>query len=191
MPGRRVGLEQYFPWENAPTRFDWELEPNGIRVSHWLREHPKGTWCSYTAMSSTANMSTRVLRPRPGRSSWWLRDFEEYGFDALPAFSEPAISPVSEPVWPKNIWSVPPRLKLGIHTHTQFRTCLDKGIRTDPFAEIHPATASELGIQDRDWIVVESPEGSIRVRARVRPTACILGSSLSTSAMESPMPATL
>ncbi len=40
----------------------------------------------------------------------------------------------------------------------------------DPFGEIHPRTASELGIEDGQWILVESPKGAIRVRARVRAT---------------------
>ena len=95
--------------------------------------------------------------------------FEAYGFDTLPSFNEPAISPVSEPGLAEDYPLVcSTGLKLGIHTHTQFRTLpWIKEFEPDPFAEIHPDTASELGIEDRDWIMVESPKGSIRVRARV------------------------
>ena len=31
----------------------------------------------------------------------------------------------------------------------------------------HPRTAAEYGIEDTEWMDVQSPEGSIRVRARI------------------------
>lgn len=44
--------------------------------------------------------------------------------------------------------------------------CAPKGsprhIEPDPFGEIHPRTASELGIEDGDWMIVRSPKGAIK-----------------------------
>jgi anaerobic selenocysteine-containing dehydrogenase len=37
----------------------------------------------------------------------------------------------------------------------------------EPFAEIHPKTATQYGIKDGDPIVVESNRGKIKVKARV------------------------
>jgi anaerobic selenocysteine-containing dehydrogenase len=39
--------------------------------------------------------------------------------------------------------------------------------RWETWAEIHPETAKELGISDRDLVWVESPKGKIKVRARL------------------------
>ncbi len=41
----------------------------------------------------------------------------------------------------------------------------------DSWMEINPKSAKELGIKDRDWVVVESPAGKIKVRARLFPGA--------------------
>ena len=37
----------------------------------------------------------------------------------------------------------------------------------DPEVEVHPAAAAERGIRAGDWVIIESPEGSIRARARL------------------------
>lgn len=46
---------------------------------------------------------------------------------------------------------------LGLQTHSQW----------DSWVEINPETARRHGIGDRDWVVVESPVGEIRTRARI------------------------
>jgi anaerobic selenocysteine-containing dehydrogenase len=43
--------------------------------------------------------------------------------------------------------------------------------RWSTWAEINPETARELGIADGDWIIVESPFGKIKVRAKLYPGA--------------------
>ncbi len=39
----------------------------------------------------------------------------------------------------------------------------------DPEAELHPTTAAERGIQPGDWVVIATPHGRMRARARLRP----------------------
>jgi len=39
-------------------------------------------------------------------------------------------------------------------------------LEPDPTIEIHPATAKPLGIQDGDWVWVESPNGKCKRKAR-------------------------
>jgi assimilatory nitrate reductase catalytic subunit len=58
--------------------------------------------------------------------------------------------------------------------HTQTRTAKSDVLRKlhprDPYVEIHPADAVELGLTTGRWVVVESRRGSTRVRAFVTPT---------------------
>lgn len=166
---RRVGLKEYFPWEKVTEAFDWELEPNGISVA-WLREHPEG----YVRKYNPEELFRKYERegfPTPSRKIEFVASrFEEYGYDPLPSFVEPAASFVSKPELAQEYSLVcSTSLKLGIHTHTQFRTLpWIREIEPEPFAEIHPRTATDRGIKDGDWMLVESPKGSIRVRARLR-----------------------
>ena len=168
---RRLGLGEYFPWEKATDAFDWELEPNGISVA-WLREHSEGYVVRYKPKDLYRKYEREGFATPSKKIEFFSSMLEENGFDPLPTFIEPAISPVSEPDLAEEYPLIcSTGLKLGIHTHTQFRTLpWLREIEPDPFAEIHSSTASKLGIEDRDWIVVESPKGSIRVRARVRCT---------------------
>jgi anaerobic selenocysteine-containing dehydrogenase len=39
----------------------------------------------------------------------------------------------------------------------------------DPEVELHPTTAAERGIQPGDWVVIATPHGRMRARARLRP----------------------
>lgn len=166
---RRVGLEEYFPWEEVTEAFDWELEPNGISVA-WLREHPEGYVCRYKPEELYRKYEREGFPTPSGKIELVASSFEEHGFDPFPSFLEPALSPVSTPeLFEKYPLICSTSLKLGIHTHTQFHTLpWIREIEPEPFGEIHPLTASELGIEDGDWMLVKSPKGSIRVRARVR-----------------------
>ena len=39
-------------------------------------------------------------------------------------------------------------------------------LHRDPVVEIHPETAQKKGIREGDWVVIESPRGSVRQRAK-------------------------
>jgi anaerobic selenocysteine-containing dehydrogenase len=165
---RRVGLEEYFPWAKVTDAFDWELEPNGISVA-WLREHPEGYVRRYKPEELYRKYEREGFPTPSGKIELVASSFEEYGFDPLPSFVEPAFSPVSTPELAEQYPLIcSTSLKLGIYTHTQFRTLpWIQEIEPEPFCEIHPHTASKFGIKDNEWMVVESAKGAIRVRARV------------------------
>ena len=166
---RRLGLEEYFPWQKVTDAFDWELKPNGISVS-WLREHPGGYVRKYTPEEIYGTYKNHGFPTPSKKIQLFASSFEERGFDPLPTFVEPATSPVSRPDLEKKYPLIcSTGLKLGIHTHTQFRTLSRiREIEPEPFAEIHPRTAEKLGIRDGEWILLESPKGAMKVRARPR-----------------------
>ena len=52
--------------------------------------------------------------------------------------------------------------------HSEHRQIpLLRKMNPDPITEIHPETASELGIKDGDWIFIESKYGRCRQRAKL------------------------
>jgi anaerobic selenocysteine-containing dehydrogenase len=40
----------------------------------------------------------------------------------------------------------------------------------EPEVELHPDAAAQRGIQPGDWVMIETPEGSVRARARLSDT---------------------
>ena len=166
---RRVGLGEYFPWKSVLEAFDQELEPNGISVS-WLRENPGGYVVKYKPDEIYRKYEKAGFPTPSGKIEFVSSRFEEFGYDPLPSFVEPGISPESNPERAKEYPLIcSTGLKLGIHTHAMFRTLpWIREIEPEPFAEVHPDTASRAGISDGDWMVIQSPLDSIKVRARLR-----------------------
>jgi anaerobic selenocysteine-containing dehydrogenase len=95
--------------------------------------------------------------------------FEKEGFDPLPTYREPDQSPLGDP---KMFERYPLVLTTGArilyYTHGQHRNIgALKEKSPEPFAEMHPETASRFGIKGGDWIMVESNRGEIKVKALV------------------------
>jgi anaerobic selenocysteine-containing dehydrogenase len=165
---RRVGLAEYFPWDSVIDAFNWELEPNGIDVA-WLREHPGGYQRIYEPEELYRKYERTGFFTPSKKIEFVASRFAEQEMDPLPTFVEPAASPVStSELADEYPFVCSTGLKLGIHTHTQFRTLpWIREIEPDPFGEIHPRTAAKLGIAEGDWMEVQSPKGKICVRARL------------------------
>jgi len=168
---RRLGLEEYFPWKDVVEAFDSELEPNGITFD-WLKKHPGGYVREYDPEELYRKYEHEGFATASKKIEFVSSYLDKYGYDPLPTFVEPAMSPVSTPELAERYPLICSTcVKLGIHTHAQFRTLpWIREIEPEPFGEIHPETAAEYGIQDGNWMVVESPTGAIQVRARVKST---------------------
>jgi anaerobic selenocysteine-containing dehydrogenase len=92
----------------------------------------------------------------------------EHGYPPLPDYEEPLMSPVSRPDFAERF-----PLILTCAKHTLYCESQHRGLPSlrrqamDPEVELHPTAAAERGIRSGDWVSVETPEGSIRARARL------------------------
>ena len=98
----------------------------------------------------------------------YSHSFAAHGFPPLPEYEEPLISPVSRPDIAAEYPLVLTNAKFTTYIHSQLRglSSLRKA-SPEPTADIHPDTAKPYGIKDKQWMIVESPRGSIRAKARV------------------------
>jgi anaerobic selenocysteine-containing dehydrogenase len=100
------------------------------------------------------------LRTPTGKVELYSTVFERHGYDPLPFFTEPPESPVSTP---ELIEDYPLILYTGgrhveyFHSEGRQVPTLRKRV-PDPLLEIHPGTAKELGIEDGDWVWIETPQ---------------------------------
>ena len=164
----RVGLEDYFPWKNEEEAINYGLEPLGLTVEE-LRKHPEGTAITFSPQEVYGGYEKNGFMTSTGKVEFYSEAFKRHGYDPLPEFKEPTESPYSKPDLFKEYPLVcGTGLKLGRFTHTQFRTLPSLNmIHPHPFVEIHPDTASELGIKEGDWVFVESCRGRISVKAKL------------------------
>ena len=97
---------------------------------------------------------------------------EVYGQDPLPYYKEPTQSPISTPELAKDY---PFILITGTRHITSYNSNnhnipLLRELLPDPIVEIHPDTAKALGIEEGDWVWIETPRGKGRVKHKAHLT---------------------
>ena len=80
--------------------------------------------------------------------------------------------PESSPSTPDVAEKYPYIFNAGLRTPTFFHSANRmqpwlREIRPDPIVEIHPETAKKHGIEDGQWVYIESPRGRIKQRAKL------------------------
>jgi anaerobic selenocysteine-containing dehydrogenase len=98
---------------------------------------------------------------------------EQFGYDPLPKYEEPILSPYSTPELAKKyplILTTGGRLPVFFHSeHRQVGGGM-REIIPDPIVEIHPETAKKFGISNGDWVWIENHHGKCRMKAKLTPT---------------------
>jgi anaerobic selenocysteine-containing dehydrogenase len=107
-----------------------------------------------------------------GKVELYCTGFEKHGYDPLPFFWEPPESPDSTP---ELLGEYPLVLYTG-GRHIEFFHSEGRQIPAlrervpDPLVEIHPDTAGDLGIEDGEWVWIETPQVKgerVTLKARV------------------------
>ena len=81
---------------------------------------------------------------------------------------EPAVSPLSRPDLAKEFPLILTNAKFTTFVHSQQRALPSlRKASPEPSADIHPETALRFGVKNKEWMMVESPRGAIKVKARV------------------------
>ena len=158
---------------------NYQLENVGITMEE-LRKHPTGIvykggkpeYEKYERIFSTPSprLSRAPYLPQ-GKVAIYNTSFEENGFNPLPEWVEPPESPTSTP----ELLEKYPLILSDTHTSEVYNAGWLRNIpylreiQPDPWLHINPKTAQARGIEDGDWVIVESPHGSMKVRARYFP----------------------
>ena len=160
--GHRVGQGEYW-WDTFEDGLNYILEPIGI------------TWKEFKKTGYMRG-EVRYQKYKEAGFSTPTRKFEifstvldSWGADPLPQFKEPPESPYSTPQLYKKypyIIITGRRLPGFFHTENRQLTWM-RELHRDPVIEIHPDTAKKEGISEGDWVVIESPRGRIRQRAKI------------------------
>jgi len=94
--------------------------------------------------------------------------FEKLGYSPLPQYHEPPESPFSQPETAKTF---PLILITGgrfdpyyASEHRQIKVFRKR--RPDPRIQVNPETARSLGINDGDWVWIETPRGKVKQKCK-------------------------
>jgi anaerobic selenocysteine-containing dehydrogenase len=110
-------------------------------------------------------LCTGGLGTPSGKIELYSNILEQLGYDPLPDYVEPDIPRQTKRDYPLiNISGV----RVMPYHHSEFRhVAAFRNRHRDPIVEIHADTARRKGINDGDWIWIETPIGRVKQRARV------------------------
>jgi anaerobic selenocysteine-containing dehydrogenase len=85
----------------------------------------------------------------------------------LPDFEEPQIGPTARPDLAARFPLILTNAKPTLFCQSQHRALPSLRRRAPhPEVQLHPKAARERGITEGDWVSIETPDGSVRARAR-------------------------
>lgn len=168
---KRLGLEADFFGGSLDAGLAHILEPSGLGLEA-LRAKPEGLRLEvphrFHKYAGTGDGPAPGFATASRRLEIYSQEFLDHGQSPLPAFVEPATSPVSRSDLAADYPLVLTSAKSTLFCQSQHRGIAQlRRLQPDPVIEIHPTTAARRGIADRDWVRIETPRGAVRARAQL------------------------
>jgi len=164
-----LALGEHFFDGDIEAAWQHQLEPSGVTLQQ-LREHPEGITLPlptrHRKFADDSHGRPAGFRTLTGKIGLWSQEFADHGYAPLPRFDEPLTSQRSRPDFAERFPLVLTCAKSLHFCETQHRNVARLRSRApDPEVELHPDTADERGITKGDWVLIETPNGSVRARA--------------------------
>lgn len=166
---KRLGLGEHFFDGDIDAAYDYQLAPSGLTVQQ-LRKNRMGMRVeANTRYRKYAEVDAQTGRPRgfhtpTKKVEIYSTSFAKAGYPPLPVLQELAESPSGYQDYP---------LVLTFFRVVQFCDQQHRNIPRlrrqvrEPFLDIHPTTATALNIQDGECVVLETPMGKIKLKAKL------------------------
>ena len=177
--GVRMGYGKDFWDGNLTACMDEQLKPLGVTMAE-LRAKPTGIvldskppeYGKYAQVfaSRSTRFSKAPYLPQ-SKVAIYNTTFEENGLSPLPVWVEPPESPTATP----ELLAKYPLTLSDYHTSKVYQAGWLRNVpylrevMPEPALHIHPDTAKARGIGDGDWVIVQSPHGSMKMKAEVMP----------------------
>jgi len=162
---QKMGFTDLFPWKTVDDVQNHILSKVGLTLDD-LKKNPGGVFFSKAGIT-WKKYEQDGFRTPSGKVELYSKRLKDMGFDPLPGYPEPVMGSNSK--WSK---TYPLQLITGTrmleYNHSMLHTVpsLIKKI-PEPFAEIHPDAAKTADVKDNEWMIIETPFGMARMKAKV------------------------
>jgi len=162
--GMRLGQKEYWPWETLEDAYSARLAPLGYNLHDFVHQHngfdmPRPQERKYEKMGFSTST---------GKVELYSVVMEKLGYDPLPRYYEPPESPISQPELAREF----PYILITGGRHQPFYHSEHRQIESNrkrhphPLMQLHPDTAKEHGIEEGDWVWVETPRGRMKQKCQ-------------------------
>jgi len=168
----RLGLSDQFWHGDIEAAYRHQLAPTGVTVEQ-LRASPGGVRVPLETRHARhaevdANGSPRGFATPSRKVELYSQTFLDHGYPPLPEYSAPPSSAESRPDLATRYPLILASAKSALFCQTQHHALPSLRKRApDPEVDLHSEAARARGIADGDWVCVETPEASVRARARI------------------------
>jgi len=159
--GIRLGQEKDWPWETLEEAFDYRMAPLGYNLKNFPRLVIRDI--------VEKKYEKQGFATETGKVEFYSKTLEKLGYDPLPKFTEPPESPVSDPELAKEYpyYMITGRRVL-FYYHAEWRNVDSvRKHHPEPLVKIHPQTAAREGIQEGNWIWIETKRGRVRQKVKL------------------------
>jgi len=154
--GKRLGYGQYF-WKDMRECLDEILNPVGMAYDDFKSIGIlKGKW-------EYRGYEKKGFNTPSGKVEIYSQQLKEWEYDPLPSYQDLPESPLLKE-YPLIFTSA----KDPFYFHSAYRNISSlRKLSPEPIVLIHPDTAAHLGIDEGDWVSVETKQGTIRQKAKL------------------------
>ncbi len=168
---KRMGMAEQFWNGDIEAGYAYELAPAGISLQD-LKNAPGGISrpLSPAYEKHAKQNQDGILRgfSTPSKKvELYSLKFADHGYPPMPEYVEPALSPLSKPEIAAEFPLVLTNAKFTTYIHSQQRALSSlRKAAPQPSADLNPETAARYEIKNKEWMIVETPRGAIKVKAR-------------------------
>lgn len=162
--GLQMGQEADWPWETLEEHYDYRLAPIGLTFREFMAQ---GGYLS--TPKEYRRYESLGFATETGKLELYSKVLERLGYDPLPKFREPPESPFSRPDLSEKyplILITGGRHLPYYHSEHRQNTSLRK-MQPDPIMQMNPRKAKEMGIENGDWVWIESPRGRVKQKCQL------------------------
>jgi anaerobic selenocysteine-containing dehydrogenase len=154
--GKRTGFGQY-SWNDMRECLEEILKPAGLTYDDFKSIGIlKGKW-------EYRGYEKKGFNTPSGKVEIYSQQLKEWGYDPLPSYQDLPESPLLKE-YPLIFTSA----KDPFYFHSAYRNISSlRKLSPEPIVLIHPETASYLGIDEGDWVSIETKQGTIRQKAKL------------------------
>jgi anaerobic selenocysteine-containing dehydrogenase len=169
---KRLGFGDRFWNGDIEAGYAYELAASGLTLEQ-LKKTPGGICKTASPIyQKHAKLNkegiARGFATLSKKVELYSHTFAAHGYPAMPEYAEPEMSPVSQAEIAADFPLVLTNAKFTTFIHSQQRGLPSlRKVSPEPTADLHPETAARFGIKNKAWMIVESPRGAIKVKARV------------------------
>lgn len=169
--GRRFNPEAW-PWETVEDMFTEILSPSGMSFEEVRETAPSYLPFQYKKHEKGMLAPEGAIGfPTPtNRLELHSNMCEFLGFDPLPRYTEPTMTPYSQPELAKEyplVLTTGARRPNTFHSENRQSAHL-RAIHPEPSIQINPEAAEKYGLKNGDWCWVEGPVGTTGRTARTK-----------------------